>query len=504
MSKLGDLIVRLRLQYDDYKKGLKKADADTKGFAGTLGKIKGVGLAVFSALGAGMAVFAREFATHTNAIGDAWTHTMSAMQASYHSVIADMSTYKPDFSSFRAFFKNEWAWIKGTLFNAKEAGEAAIEMSKAFDAEFELVHSVRLQRQQVQQELNELYIQMRDTTLDPKARKAAAEKYKALLQPIADAEVAVYGNMVQKAVEAWQAGNELDREYSVAELTEFFSKIGTEYEKMQKKFPDLMRVYEKRKGDAQNQIIFDTLAKLQEAANQMSEIDRILSRTTLSTNKQLAGQQITRMDAGPALAAGPAITGGAVAMSDAGLATGTWQAYLQEQQAAGEEFLAWYQSMIDRTAEMNQALKAGIIDATVGGLQAFTDMLFGLEGADATDVLAALLQPFANTMTQLGVILITTSKGIKAFKESLKNLDPSVAIGAGVALIALGAALGSAIKALGGGGSSSSGVNGGYNSGGNTGAPLNYTNTLTVEVRGKLNGSDIVLSGQRTTDKWNR
>lgn len=499
MSKLGDLIVRLRLQYDDYKKGLKRADADTKGFAGTLGKIKGVGLAVFGALSAGAAAFAREFASHTNTIGDAWAHTMSSMKASYHSVIADMSTYKPDFSSFRNFFKNEWNWIKNTLFNAKEAGDAAVEMSKAFDAEFELVNSVKLQRQQIQQELNELYIRMRDTTLPPEERKAAADRYKALLQPIADAEVAVYGNMVKTAVKAWQAGNELDREYSVAELTEFFSGIGTEYDKMQKKFPDLMRVYEQRKGDAQNQIIFDTLGKLQQAVNQMSEVDRILSRTTLSINKQLAGQGNVEFG----LPTMTGITGSAVAMSEPGLAGGGWDAYFNEQMAAGEEFMAWYENMVDRTAMMSDMLADSMIQSTTVGIQAFTDMLYGLENANPSDMLAALLQPFAQTCTQLGTILIAESEAIKAFKQGLLTLDPKAPLIAGLALVALGSALGSAIKALGGSGSSSSAVNGGYNSG-SAGSSQSYSPELTVRIQGKLRGSDIVMSEENTKDKWNR
>ena len=62
MSKMGDLIVRLKLQYDDYKKGLKKASADTTTFGGTLGKIKGVGLAVWGAIGAGVTAMAKSFA----------------------------------------------------------------------------------------------------------------------------------------------------------------------------------------------------------------------------------------------------------------------------------------------------------------------------------------------------------------------------------------------------------------------------------------------------------
>ena len=55
---------------------------------------------------------------------------------------------------------------------------------------------------------------------------------------------------------------------------------------MEKKFPDLMRVYETRKGDAQNLVIFDTIGKLQTALNQMSDIDRVLARKELSIDLQ--------------------------------------------------------------------------------------------------------------------------------------------------------------------------------------------------------------------------
>ena len=172
--------------------------------------------------------------------------------------------------------------------------------------------------------------------------------------------------------------------------------------------------------------------------------------------------------------------------------------------AQGEEFSAWYQQMVERTAMMNQMLEDSIIQATTGGMQAFTDMLFGLEGADASAILAALLQPFANTATQLGSLLMAEGIGIKAFKESLTTLNPAVAIGAGVALIALGAALGSAIKALGNGGSGgASATNGGYSSG-SSGSSAKYSPELTIKIQGKLRGSDIVMSEENTLQKWGR
>jgi hypothetical protein len=35
-------------------------------------------------------------------------------------------------------------------------------------------------------------------------------------------------------------------------------------------------------------------------------------------------------------------------------------------------------------------------------------------------------------------------------------------------------------------------------------AAQNYESTLTIEVTGKISGSDIIISGQKTQNKWNR
>lgn len=497
MGKIGDLFVRLGLKSDGLKKGIQSAINSIKSFGKSISNIKAGAIMAWQEIGRAVIGFTKNFLSHTNKLNDAWQATMNSMKAAYHSAVAEMSNYKPDFSSFKNFFKNEWKWIKKLFGNAKEAGDAAAEMTKAFDAEFELVNSVKLQRGAIQQELNELYIMMRDTTLSPQQRKAAAERYKALLQPIADAEVRVYSNMLKEAVKAWQAGNELDREYSVAELTEFFTKIGTEYEKMQEKFPDLMRVYETRKGDAQNQIIFDTLAKLQQAVNQMSDIDRQLSRVTLSINKAGAGTTSKNYLGMGKLDALGGISAGAESLSAPGLMTDEW---LSEQIANGQAYGEWYKNMVNEVAYLNGMLESSMVSAFSNGMQAFTDMLFGIEGADASQVMAAVLQPIAQTATQLGEMLIAEGIAIEAFKDSLKSLNPYVAIAAGVALVAVGAALTSGIKKLAGGpnagaGVASSGAGGATN-------PQNYESTLTVQIEGRLEGADIVLAAKRTQDNW--
>lgn len=483
MGKIGDLFVRLGLKSDDYKKGMESAKKETRSFSQSLGKMKAGALAVWAAIGTAVVSLAKDFIASSNQMSDAWERNMRGIKAAWQTVKTSLLNF--DFKNFRK--------------NITDAFKAGKEAANAFDAEFELINSIKLQKGAIQQELNELYIMMRDTTLSPQQRKAAAERYKALLQPIADAEVRVYQNMLSAAIKEWQAGSGLDREYSAAEMTEFFTKIGTEYEKMQEKFPDLMSAYEKRKGDAQNQIIFDTLAKLQQAVNQMSDIDRQLSRVTLSINKAGAGAGTTSknyLGMGTLDALG-GISAGAVSLSAPGLMTDEW---LREQMENGQAYGEWYKNMVNEVAYLNGMLESSMVSAFSNGMQAFTDMLFGIEGADASQVMAAVLQPIAQTATQLGEMLIAEGIAIEAFKDSLKSLNPYVAIAAGVALVAVGAALSSGIKKLAGGPNAGAGV---ASSGAGTAAnPQNYESTLTVQIEGRLEGADIVLAAKKTQDNW--
>lgn len=506
MGKIGDLWVRLGLKSDDYKKGMSSAKKETQSFSQGLGKMKAGALAVWAAVGAGVTSFVRDFVGATNTMGDAWAHAMSAMKASYHSVLADMTNYKPDFSNFRNFFKNEWDWIKRTFGSAKEAGAAAREMSKAFDAEFELVNSVRLQRTMIGGELNELFIRMRDTTLSPADRKAAAERYRALLQPLADAEIGIYSNMMEKAVQAWQAGANLSRTYSSAEVGEFFAYYGTNPEAMTAKYGELVNVYENRSNDQINQTIYDILTKMAAAENQMTEVNKQLSRTELAIDKQLlelGKQQILDLseieqgiyDEVDAIedALDVNIEGPEIDLSG-----------LEKSEQKLKEFVEDWQREQQEIAMLNQMLSDSIVASLGGGVEAFTDMLFGLDGADAGAILGALMQPFADSAGQLGAMLIAQGIAVEAFKTSLESLQGAPAIAAGVALLAISAAMKSGIKALagnrGGGGSTASYGGNSYNSS----AQSNYESTLTVYVEGKISGNDIVLAAARTNKNKQR
>ena len=531
MSKMGDLIVRLKLQYEDYKKGLKKASSETTTFAGTLGKIKGVGLAVWGAIGAGATAMAKAFINHSQIMGDKWATGVNQMKAVWSQFLTTLTT---------------WDW-EGFGQRIKNAFDAASESTAAHDSAFEVQNSIKMQKAAMAEELAQLQILMRDTGKSYEVRAKAAQDYLDKVRPIYKAEedlrkriyltdtkeylenaglkaiadnrdllrtfltdIAPNESLVGVLVE-YQKKTSGKKKYNLSAedyktIDAFYAQYGN---KSGAALSVLAQYYQSTNDEIATKVVdaivnYDnSIALFAEETRRIQTLQNsALAQIAKSTEEAPAIPAVVRQDLSlPTVAP---IAAGAVAMEAPGLAgMDRWSAYLDEQKAAGEEFLAWYQQMVERTAYMNQMLEDSIIQATSGGMQAFTDLLFGLEGADASDILAALLQPFANTATQLGSLLLAEGLGIKAFKESLKTLNPAVAIGAGMALLALGAALGSAIKALGGGGGGATATNGGYNSG-SSASSQNYSPELTVKIQGKLRGSDIVMSEENTKDKWNR
>ena len=498
MGKIGDLLVRLGLKSDGFKKGMQDAKKETQDFGSKLGQLKAGALAVWAAIGAGVTKIAMDIANATNLMGDMWAQRMSSMKASYHSLISEMSAKSKDSKGgFLRFFNLTDTSANQKLgANAKAAGEAAAEMTKAFDAEFELLNSVKLQKQAVQQELNDLYKKMRDTTLSNADRQAAADRYRAILQPIADAEVATYSNMMQMAMKAWQAGTDLEREYSTEEMTEFFSKIGTEYDKMAEKFPDLMRVYETRKGDENNQLIFDIVSKYQQAANQMSDVDRQLSRTTnaikAETKRELDGIAAAVKEYGKEdLKLDLEL--------DVELEEIDWSALEEDFDNNLSNLQNTLHENYAEIDQLNNMLAQSLTDSFSSGLQALTDFVMGVDGASTEQVMAAFIQPIANMMKSMGEMFM--AEGIAELE--LITGTPAQKIAAGAALIAVSSAISSGLAKMSGalGGTSASTSAAGSSSGSGV---ETYQQEITVNVVGEISGNNIVLAGQKTLNKWNR
>ena len=167
-----------------------------------------------------------------------------------------------------------------------------------------------------------------------------------------------------------------------------------------------------------------------------------------------------------------------------------------------EEFVDNYNAEQAELAHLNGMLEQSIVSAMGNGLQAITDLMFGLEGADAKSARAAFIAPFGDFAKQMGAMIMSYGISMDAFKKAFTN--PYVAIAAGAGLMAIGAAISSGAQRLSqgslGGGATSSYSGGSYG----TNPELNYESTLTVEVVGRLSGSDIILAGQNQQNKWNR
>ena len=484
MGKIGDLFVRLGLKSDGFKKGMQAAKKETQSFGGKLSSMKAGALAVWGAIGTAVVAFAKDFISSTNKIGDAWERNMRGIKNAWQVVKGAITDF--DFKNFGK--------------NIADAFKAGREAADAKDLEYELLQSVRIQKAAIQQELNELHIMMRDTTLSPADRQAAAERYKALLQPIADAEIEVYKKILSASIKEWQAGTNLNR--TEAEILEFFHNIGTNAEAMKAKFPDIYSVFNNKKGDKTNQTVFDAIFNFLEAENQMSQVDKEISRTTNSIKAEIFrslkdiskavkeyGQEEISLDL----------------EIDFEL---DWEK--EEMQAIYDAINQETANLIDsliwrneEVAALNDMLEQSFISAFSNGLQALTDFMMGVEGASAEQVLAAFIQPLADTMRQMGEMFIAEGIAVSAFKESLKN--PTALIAAGAALIAVSSVISSGLSMLTGNPSGGTAASTGAGStGASAGGIETYEQDITVHVVGEISGDKIVLAGDKTLNKWRR
>ena len=546
MGKIGDLWVKLGLKSDDYKKGMDNAKKETEGFKGSLGKMKAGALAVWAAIGAAVTKFAKDLIASTNRMGDAWAVFTSQSKAAWDTFLGAISAW--DFNNFFG--------------RMREATAAAAEYAKALDSEFEANNSVRLQKAAMAAENAALMVLMSDQTKSYDERIKAAQQYLDNIEPIYAQILAQAKKMEDAHLGKWLAGSGLgDTEQVRADLRQFLVDIGdvinypdlydqlAELDRVTRLLEgakkgsatesglkqrvaflreglaeplgnystdllDMFRVYNNMRGDKDTKPLVDAMVAAGEAASSYNTNTKKVQSVMSGLVKQQTAEAIKA--ATEAAANSPeALLKSAVddiianidkdleALEDIEIELPEIDTTaLDEGEAKLREFVDNWRREQEEVAMLNAMLSDSIVASLSGGVQAFTDMLFGLEGADASNILAALMQPFADTAIQLGEMLLAQGIAVTAFKESLSKLDGPPAIAAGLALIAIGSAMRSGIQALAnrGGGSTASASVG--DAGGS--AATSYMTELTIYVEGRLDGGDIVLSGKKTTDAWGR
>ena len=172
----------------------------------------------------------------------------------------------------------------------------------------------------------------------------------------------------------------------------------------------------------------------------------------------------------------------------------------------------------DMSNSITQAINAAAI-SFIGG---FGEMLgaMAVGGASMADLGTFVLESFAGLLTQLGNIAIETGIGLLAIKASIESLNPALAIAGGIALMALaGAVRGSLAKtadanipmmAEGGIVTGPTLAMIGEGRGPEAVIPLDKLDGFmgggaqNINVTGRIQGSDILLSQERATRERSR
>lgn len=544
MGKIGDLWVKLKLKSDEYKKGLDDAQGKTRSFADKIKGLSAAAVAVWGAIGAAATKMALDFVKSSQTVGDQWDILMTQFSTRWQQMRAELNRGIAE-GGVKGFFKALFS--DTTEVDAMDAGKA---LSQAKDAMTEIEYAFKLNMAQTGPKLHELYLKMMNSALSASDREAAAKAYRQEIEGIYAPRVKGIKEILDKTVQQYLViGGMSPNKYSSEKVVDLIKMMGSDPAKVEREYSDFFAGYQSIGDDISGNLV-NTMEAFYNATNEMNDILKRADRTAQSMEKTGLDDIIKKLGAAKD---GMADFRAQVAeeaevmaadeefqkMSDpleeferthdealsnmtekqrtfAELAQESYEKaaraaydYAQQEQEsmdaaqdAADTAMANLEDRMQKAEELNNMLSDSIASSISDSMQAFSDMLFGLDDADASAVLGALLQPFANMAKQLGEMLIVEGMGIAAFKESMKSLNPAVAIAAGAALVALGAALSSGIQALGKSGGSSAMSS-------STGSSASTTNEnisteMTVYVKGKISGKDILIAGDNARSYYGR
>lgn len=555
MGKIGDLWVKLKLKSDEYKKGLDEAQSKTRSFSDKIKSLSVTAKAIWGVIGISAAKLAGDFIKSSQTIGDAWDKTMTSLTTRWQAVVAEFNralTGSGTESLGQQLARGFMGPIWGTLFgpNSKRAGLAGKALSEAKDAMTEIEYAFRLTMEQSGPKLHELYLKMMNSALSASEREAAAKDFRKEVEDTYAPRVKGLKDVMDKTAQQYLAiGGMSPDKYSTDKVLELIKMMGSDPGKVEREYSDFFAGYQHIGDDISGNLV-NTMVAYYNATNEMNDMLKRADRTAQSMEKTGLDDIIKKLGAakdGMADFRAQVAEEAEVMAADEEFqnmsdpleeferthdealsnmtekqrtfaefaqesyekaAKSAWH-FQEEQSAALEQAQKDAQAAADKqadeaakVAELNNMLSDSIASSLSDGTQAFTDMLFGLEGADASSILSALLQPFANTAKQLGEMLVAQGVAVEVFKKSLDNLQGTPAIAAGMALIAISSAISSGIKSLG----ASAGSSASSASAGSSGASTdtNISTEMTVYVKGKISGKDILISGDNARSYYGR
>ena len=163
-----------------------------------------------------------------------------------------------------------------------------------------------------------------------------------------------------------------------------------------------------------------------------------------------------------------------------------------------------YEEQAQRVQDISQQMASTIQNSAVNAFAMLGEAIGGANNMSAGQAVAAILNPFADLAIELGVIILTSSKAITALMAALSNpLTAPAGIAIGAALIAVGVAAKAGLAALASGGGSGGQKSASVSGGSFLGAKdyESRSEMVTVQVEGKLKGSDIYISNQKEAQR---
>lgn len=532
--KIGDLWIKLGLKKDDFSKGLKEAGQEVSGSGGLLGKLKafkGGAIAIYAAVAAAAVAMADKFAHTSQRLGDQWDQVTAGLKASWQAFISAVNS--TDFSNLGKKLANAFR-------NAREIAASS-------DQEFEVMNAIHLKEADMDKELAILRVQMQNQKLSQKERIAAANEYLKAIKPIYDEEERYRKQHVETVRKNYLDLAKLDNNAANQRNLDYFLRNVANNPTLTTALDKYSRNGGKTAGlsnaerraimnlrDQQGTGNLQSLASIAEYYQSTSDdqakelVDAILKAKAAEAAFDKETRRVQQI-------ANQAVTGGTGDKVAERLERDTARAQQRIEDSIEDmmedveddlnekiepikfepleivppdmkEWDDWYNKYQTDLQRMQDLLK-DLSDAAIGGfsdaVQELADQFAGLSDINPGKVISALLTPLADLAIKEGQILVASGLGIEAIKKGLESLNGVAAIAAGAALIAIGSAAKAGLSALANNGASSTSTS--TYSGGTGGESVqNLTTELVVRVEGRLSGSDIVLSGQRTVSNWQR
>lgn len=558
MGKIGDLWVKLGLKKEEFSRGIKEAGNEGQGFAERMRHIGTAVKAAWAAVGAAVVKFATDAVKMTQRWGDQWEATMQGISAAYGAFVRQISSGE----GWRNLFSN----MREAARLAKEAATAMDELGErkvgynytAAETEREIAAQQLImrdasksdaERQAAARRIIELERQLGDEKKSIAQQEADAMRKRFQAQTrMNDDEIDFLIRRYNENRDAIQQSRDylaerlrLEKEIDAAARSYGTGTMSSAaYESIARRRQDAEKALADLEGNT-SQYIKDIAVLTQKYDKGNDELVQGMARAEVAvievdTAVMQAQTRATALLGSLSKASGNVSAGVGVSFeigaADMALIRANeriedelarqMQQIEREVEAMDkiefapleivppdmtdfDRFYSNFKARQEALMEVVENLRTAVVDGFSAAAETLMDQFAGLEEINPGKVVQALLTPLADMAIKEGEILMAEGIGVEACKKALEELNGPVAIAAGAALVAIGAAAKSGLAALAKSGAGSTATTTYSGAGASSAAQTQTIQTeMTVYVTGRLSGSDILLSGKKTQSNWNR